>query len=369
MKNILVDLTYINPDVMAGVSVYIYRLLSGFAQCHYTENIILLCTHNNIHAIKKETGNSFQLLVFDDINISKIPHIHGMLNLYRMNRLIAKNKIDKFFSPFINIAGLYTSKVPCIGVFHDTQGFKLKHGRLKRLLFKTTLKHILTRQQRLVTISNYVRNDILHKCPYIRVEISVVYNSIPNTQYFQERTVSSSSPYILNVNTLEPYKNIITLIKAFALIKEEISHNLIIKAKRLPYWDEQVLPLIKELGIDGRIKLIDNKYSEAEMHKLYSNASLFVSPSLMEGFGFTPIEAAIHCIPVVCTKETALYETTKGLLNYYEPAMSAEHLSKKMLDVLNTEYEPEYLKNIAKEYIQTYSPQKQAGKFIELFNQ
>lgn len=107
----------------------------------------------------------------------------------------------------------------------------MKHGRLKRLLFKTTLKHILTRQQRLVTISNYVRNDILHKCPYIRVEISVVYNSIPNTQYFQERTVSSSSPYILNVNTLEPYKNIITLIKAFALIKEEISHNLIIKAK------------------------------------------------------------------------------------------------------------------------------------------
>ena len=55
MKNILVDLTYINPDVMAGVSVYIYRLLSGFAQCHYTENIILLCTHSNIHAIKKET--------------------------------------------------------------------------------------------------------------------------------------------------------------------------------------------------------------------------------------------------------------------------------------------------------------------------
>lgn len=48
------------------------------------------------------------------------------------------------------------------------------------------------------------------------------------------------------------------------------------------------------------------------MHKLYSNASLFVSPSLMEGFGFTPIEAAIHCVPVVCTKETALYETTKA---------------------------------------------------------
>ena len=354
---------------MAGVSVYIYRLLSGFVQCRYTENIILLCTHSNIHAIKKETENSFQLLVFDDINVSKIPHIHGILNLHRMNRLIVKNKIDIFFSPFINIAGLYTSEVPCIGVFHDTQGFELKHSRLKKLLFKTTLKHILNRQQRLVTISNYVRNDFLHKFPYIRAEISVIYNSIPNTECFQECTASSSSPYILNVNTLEPYKNIITLIKAFALMKEEICHNLIIKAKKTPYWNEQVLPLIKELGIEDRIQLIENKYSEAEMHNLYNNASLFVSPSLMEGFGFTPIEAAVHCIPVVCTNETALFETTRGLLNYYEPALSPEHLCKKILDVLHTEYEPEYLKNIAKEYIKSYSPQEQASKFIELFNQ
>lgn len=363
------DLTYIIPNVMAGVSVYIYRLLNGFVQCHYTKNIILLCTQSNIHAIEKDTGNLYQLLVVDDINISRIPHLHGLLNLHIVNRLITENKIDIFFSPFINIGGLYTSIVPCIGVFHDTQGFELKHGWLKRSLFKNTLKHILTRQQRIVTISNYVRNDILNKCPYIRVEVSVIYNSIPNTLCYKERTHPSGTPYILNVNTLEPYKNIITLIKAFALIKGDIRHNLIIKAKRLPYWDEQVLPLIKKLELEDRIQLIENKYSEDEMHDLYNNASLFVSPSLMEGFGFTPIEAAVHCIPVICTKETALLETTKGLLNYYEPAQSAENLSKKILDVLDTEHEPEHLKKIAKAFLEAYSPQGQANQFIKLFNQ
>lgn len=369
MKKILVDLTYIIPNVMAGVTVYIYRLLNGFVQCHYTENIILLCTHSNIHIIEKETGRLFRILVLDDINIPKIPHLHGLLNLHRVNRLVKENRIGIFFSPFINIGGLYTSKAPCIGVFHDTQGFELKHGWMKRFLFKTTLKHILTRQQRIVTISNYVRNDILHKCPYIRAEVSVIYNSIPNTIRYQERTYPSGTPYILNVNTLEPYKNIITLIKAFALIKGEIMHNLIIKAKRLPYWDEQILPLIKQLELEDRIQLIENKYSEDEMHDLYSNASLFVSPSLMEGFGFTPIEAAVHCIPVICTKETALFETTRGLLNYYEPALSAGHLSKKILEVLSSEHEPEHLENIANAYLKAYSPQEQANKFIKLFNQ
>lgn len=97
MKNILIDLTYINPNIMAGVSIYIYRLLNGFVLCHYNENIILLCTHSNIDAIREEVGNSFRFLALDDINISKIPHLRGVLNLYRMNRLMVENKIDLFF--------------------------------------------------------------------------------------------------------------------------------------------------------------------------------------------------------------------------------------------------------------------------------
>lgn len=60
----------------------------------------------------------------------------------------------------------------------------------------------------------------------------------------------------------------------------------------------------------------------------YQFADLFIHPSLLEGFGYPPIEAAIHKTPVLTTKETALYESTMGILNYYEPATDSQALAK-----------------------------------------
>ena len=359
---ILMDLTYITSDV-AGVTNYSYRLLSGFKDCGFQNKIILLCTSENEDIIKKH-ASGFSCVVLNLKQIRRIPHFRGWLNKSRLNKIVKAEQIDVFFSPYIVFTGLYTGIVPFVGVLHDAQGFSLKTSKLKQWAYDVFTKHILKKVSMLVTISQFAKHDILEKVPNLKAPISVIYNSVDVVEC-SKKVERQDTPYILNVNTLEPYKNLITLVKAFDLVKEQIPHNLYVKAKKLPYWDRVIEPYLVEHDLQDRVCLIDICYTGEEMDRLYSNAALFVSPSLMEGFGFTPIEAALHEIPVVCSKETALYETTMGLLNYYEPATDELALSHVILSVLAGEHAD--LSAIAAKFRDVYSPVRQAKSFISIF--
>lgn len=358
---VLVDLTYILPDHITGVANYAFWLFEGIAECNYQNFFTFLVTHENVRIVEERLPQ-YRTIVF---NSRSVPYIRGLLNVRKLNQLLQKERVDLFFSPYLAYTGLYATSVPFIGVLHDAQGFELMKNPLKQFLYDHFTKYILNKLTQLVTISEFSKRDIQHKLPAFNLPITVIYNSVkvPNGKISSKK--SYKVPYILNVNTLEPYKNLITLIKAFDLVKDIIPHKLIVKAAIRPYWNEVIMPYIKEHKLEDRIQLICVEFSENEMAELYANADLFVSPSLMEGFGYTPIEAALYQIPVVCSKESALYETTMGLLNYYEPAIDADALKVVMLEVLHNP--PLNLKAIAQKYLCQYSPKMQAQRFMYLF--
>ena len=358
---ILVDLTYIHPDSVTGVANYALRLLKGFIKCNVQHFFILLLTSEN-KALLTSYLPEYKIIIFDT---TPVPYIKGYIYKKKLNKIIRKEKVDIFFSPFVNYSGLYQTLIPSVGVLHDAQGFELMKTSFKQMLYNIFTRHMLRKVTYLVTISEYSKQDIQHKLPKYASPIAVIYNSI-EVKYTEKRNDNSyTKPYILNVNTLEPYKNLITLIKAFDLIRDIIPHQLVIKASVHPYWYDVVEPYIKQHKLEDRITLISERFTEDQMADLYQNADLFVSPSLKEGFGYTPIEAALYQVPVVCTKESALYETTLGLLNYYEPATDPEALKKTILDVLSNS-QPD-LKDISQVYTEKYSQERQASNFMHLF--
>ena len=141
--------------------------------------------------------------------------------------------------------------------------------------------------------------------------------------------------YILDINSYTERKNNITLLKAFYLIKDKTDLNLIFCGGQK---DEKIFNELQDFVHANNLEKRVNFYfsiPEEEKNWLMLNATLFVNPSTFEGFGRTPVDAAICNIPVISSKATSLYEATQGLVNYYENPIDEIELSQKILYVLN----------------------------------
>jgi glycosyltransferase involved in cell wall biosynthesis len=113
-------------------------------------------------------------------------------------------------------------------------------------------------------------------------------------------------PYILYVGNDYPHKNLKRLKLAF-----------------------------EKLNLDYELVLVTEFVSDKELDKLYRNASLYVFPSLCEGFGLPPLEAMARGLPVVSSDATCLPEILGEAVIYFNPLDIddiAEKIKKTLLD-------------------------------------
>lgn len=139
-------------------------------------------------------------------------------------------------------------------------------------------------------------------------------------------------PYILSVNAHRKNKNLITLLKAYRKIADKISQKLVLTGIKIN-GGENLEEYVKTYGLEDRV-IMAGFVPDAQLAWLYEHADLFVTPSLYEGFGMTPVEAMGYGCPVISSKDTSLYEVTKGLAVYYEPSADKNALAETMLAVL-----------------------------------
>lgn len=151
-------------------------------------------------------------------------------------------------------------------------------------------------------------------------------------QYIDKYT---KDDYILCVSTIEPRKNLPTLIKAFRLFKEKnLSVKLIIAGgKGWQYKDTVKLP--QNLGIEHDV-IYTGYVDERTMLYLYNYASLFVYPSLYEGFGIPVIEAMSCGIPVIISNIPSLTEVAGEAAVPFNP-QDYEELAHTMGKIIRSE--------------------------------
>lgn len=252
-------------------------------------------------------------------------------------------------------------------VLHDLQGLRIYKG-VRLWVCRIFYSLALLRCKASIVISNFVREDVYKTYPFVSLKkLYTIYNGVVVNQIPQKQDILPvKGKYLLYVSSLMEHKNVLTLLKAFNRLKDVIPHTLVIIGKTRAIWIEKALPFIQKENLVSRICHIAEPISDEVLAQYYMHADLFIHPSLMEGFGYTPIEAAIYGAQVLTNKETALYETTMGLLNYYEPAIDDKAMANEIERLLTNPIPPNKLSEISRAFRKQYNNLNQAKKIYNL---
>lgn len=372
-----INLTYIGKDINDGISNHAKDIIDGLNKIGKSKDFILITDKRfyenaRIHfpqfeVIEAEKSKLIEILTKISNRFSILQRCY--IALIGLNKTIKKHKIDVILHTFNDKKTRLVKGIPNIIVIHDLYFKNFSHMINPLFYYITKYSHnqFVQKSDAIVVISGFVKKDLLSYYKFVdESKIHVIPNavSINENKNDGNNRLPCEKPYILCVNNHQFHKNGITLLKAFDIIKNEIPHNLIFLGK-IRYEAPNLLEYIKEHNLSSRVYLIDS-LSETDKNNLYRNTDLFVSPSLHEGFGRTPIEASMFKIPVITSRETSLAEATMELVNYYEPARDARALAEAIIKVLKNSPSEEELRRIKSIYENKYKAELIAQKYYDL---
>jgi glycosyltransferase involved in cell wall biosynthesis len=160
--------------------------------------------------------------------------------------------------------------------------------------------------------------------------------------------------YLLYVGNAYPHKNLERLIIAFGkLITEYMLDYQLVIAGRKDHFHEQLEKDVAEVRLDDRV-IFTGYVSDAELAGLYKKASLYVFPSLSEGFGLPALEAMSYGVPVASSNATCLPEVAGEAAEYFDATDTAE-MAKVMAALLSDKDRQQVLVERGEEQLKKFS--------------
>lgn len=224
------------------------------------------------------------------------------------------------------------------------------------------------RSEQIITISNYVRKELIKKYPSVKTKITTTHCASESPSIFKSITPTFIKPkasFILYVGTAFPHKNLYILVDAYKKLRKNNPDLIMVFAGKKEYHYEKIQKYVDKNNLSSSI-LIPGFVSDEELKWLYENALCYVFPSLSEGFGLPGLEAMAHGLPVVSSNATCLPEIYGDASIYFNPLNSFEMASKIEM-VINDKKLRQNLIEKGKKQVQKYSWEKMAKETLAVY--
>lgn len=284
---------------------------------------------------------------------------------------------DIFWSPHYNVPVLPVRAKHRVVTIHDVYhlAFAAKLGFLKRAYARFMIGRAVALDERVITVSNFSKNELMRYTHCQEEKIRVIYNgavSQPPVQPFGLLQSKYHLPpkYILFVGNVKPHKNLAVLLKSYLLLDESVKNEYgVVVAGKIDGFitgDEATLKLVNDDLVLRENVAFTGYVDDEDMAGLYHHASVFVFPSFYEGFGIPPLEAMLNACPVIASGVASIPEICGDAALYFSPQDHVE-LKEQILAVLKDTELREKLVSRGLERANEFSWQKAAAEHITLF--
>jgi glycosyltransferase involved in cell wall biosynthesis len=313
------------------------------------------------------------------IIIEKLPDskknkkLSSLWRLFSICSQIKKDKVELFHGLSGEIPiGLNKSGIKTVVTIHDLifMRYPNLYSYFDRKIHYYKFKYAANKADLVVAISEQTKKDIVTYLNINPNKIKVIYQGcapvfkeeIPSQ--FIEITRSKyqlPTQFILNVGTIETRKNVLSLIKAI----KEIDTQLVIIGKKTAYFKE-INTYILGNNLQNKVIFLEN-VELRELASIYRMATVFVYPSIFEGFGIPIIEALYSKTPVITSKGSCFAEAGGENTIYIDP-LNPEELKIELTDLLLNSEKSEAIKKKGFEFVQKFNDENIARNWIETYN-
>ncbi|MEA2006840.1 MAG: glycosyltransferase family 1 protein [Patescibacteria group bacterium] len=318
-----IDVRCLMEGTRTGVEEYTIGVLKKLFETDKDNEYILF-----LNSFKKIEGDLSWLEKYPNVETKNYGFPNKLFNLLvwffgwpKIDMLLGG--VDVFFAPNILFISV-SKKCRFVLTVHDLSFERFGHFfSTKRKLWHFILnpRSLCERADKILAVSKSTKNDLVSVYGIKKEKIDVVH-PIHNIEQFQNGSLNGQSifslvkryglpeDFILFLGTIEPRKNISSLIKAFERLKEVCSEAKNVKlviAGSLGWSYEEIIQAAKDNSFKDEV-LFTGFVDDKDKPHLYKLARFLIYPSFFEGFGFPPVEAMASGIPVITSNCSSMPE-------------------------------------------------------------
>jgi len=361
-------------DLLTGIGHYTFELGRALA-VNYPADQFQLISPKPFSARIVEQSERDRLPNLEFINL-KSANVRGRWWSFDLPRYLKRADLDLFHGTNYEIP-LWRRRHTVVTV-HDLSSLlypKLHRKPLARRM-RVRLPLAVKIARAVITPTEAVRHEL---CSHLKVKPKKVtaiheaprecFRPVSPEESLGARTqFGVEDDFLLFVGTLEPRKNLLTLLKAFVeVLRDARFRPQLIVAGGEGWLMDDTFAFAHAAGIADRVKLI-GYVNDDELRALYSSCRAFIYPSLYEGFGLPPLEAMACGAPVIASRIGALAETIGDAAMLIDP-LDVPSLAAAITDVCENENQRKKLIAAGPPHAAKFSWDKAARLTYEVYRQ